>query len=210
MIGHLRFLGDRAIDDFARFDAALWRGPAPDAGTVARLAAKTRDRVAWGLLLPRFPNQDGYLYQQGLALRLAGAPRQAIHSFEAVAGGPWEAALQGVHGQYVENAATKTGWCYFDLGDYARAKRMFELLVRHDTGNRDALLGLAVTTMRMGDDAGIDLIDVVARMHTRAPDPYFLTLPEVRAVAELQKRIAKDHSPPRAPAVAQSPPAPPQ
>ena len=219
-VGHLRFLGDRATDDLARFNAGLWRGAAPDDATVARLAAKTCDRVAWGRILPGTSNRDEDLYQQGLALMLAGAPRQAIQSFEEVAGGPWEAMLQRSHSQDVEAAASKTGWCYFDLGDLVRAKRMFELLLRHDTGNRDALLGLAVTTMRMGDDAGMlgasaalagadpDLIDVVARLHTRAPDPYYLTSSQVRAVAELQRRIAKNRppdAPPRPPDAARSP-----
>jgi uncharacterized RDD family membrane protein YckC len=223
LVGHLRFLGDRAVDDFAHFNALLWRGSAPDDRTVARLAAKTSDRVAWGRLLPAATDHDEYLYQQGLALMLAGAPRQAIRSFEAVAGGPWEAMLQRAHGQYVEAAASKTGWCYFDLGDYVRARQMFTLFLRHDISNRDALLGLAVTNMRMGDNDGMlaacaalagidpDVVNVVARMRTRAPDPYDLTLPEVRAVAELQARIPKSRPPdaqPREPAVARSPAAP--
>ncbi len=220
VIGQLRFLGDRAVDDLGRFDAALWRGAAPDDRTAALLAAKTGDRAAWGRLLPATWDNDEYLCQYGLALMLAGAPRQAIHSFAAAGGAPLEVALQGVHSQYIETAVSKTGWSFFDLGDYTRARHMFELLLRHDQGNRDALLGLAVTTMRTGDGAGMfgacaalagaapDLIDSVARMHTRAPDPYFLTLPEVRAVSELQTRIPKGRlqdAPPGGPAAPQSP-----
>jgi S1-C subfamily serine protease/tetratricopeptide (TPR) repeat protein len=207
---HLGFLANRALDDIHRVDFALWHDATPD---TARLLAKRTDRLRWLTTFhPPSMHDEDALYGQGLALMAAGKPREAIREFEAAAGDTWQALNEPGRSRssVVDSAAAKSGWCYFDLGDYAHARAMFDYVLKGYSRDRDSLLGMAVTSMRLHDDDAVrgaweSLVKYekrslaeIAHARTRAGAPYHLTSSQLAAVHELQAAMAKA-PPPSAP-----------
>ena len=147
-MAHWGILAAHATSDLQQIHAAMWTSPN------ARLMSKADDRACFVRRFPAF--RDEIAFDYGLDLMLAGQPRKAIDAFAWAAGEPWEALQPGnglSHSSTAYDAATKAGWCSFDLGDYRRAREMFDLAGERSS-DVDAILGLGVTQMRSGDVDG--------------------------------------------------------
>jgi hypothetical protein len=160
----------RAEGEVERLHAQIWQ-PAY-AKAIPRLIAAEKTRMAFLGWTPKKRLRRDVLYLHGLDLMRAGSPREAIHAFEAVIGRPWDTLGPGTGLTYDtmdEDAAVKAGWCYLDLGNSARARQIFDLLVSESTTDPDRLIGLGVALQRSGDAKGARELCVRAKKEMRYP-----------------------------------------
>lgn len=163
-------LQERAAADVDRLHALIWKPS--KLKMPADLMARERDRMAFLRFSFRPTMRRDALYLHGLDLMRTGSSREAIHAFEGVIGRPWETLGPGTGLTFTttdEDAAVKAGWCYLDLGNSARAKQMFDILVGDQTTEADQLIGLGVALQRLGDVKGSRALCVRAKAHMRRP-----------------------------------------
>lgn len=197
--GHWVLLANRARTDLQQVHSRLWSGGETPAPEMARMMAKAADRAAFFEWVPLKP-EPGVFYDYGLDWMLAGSPRRAIDAFRRAAGAPWDAFEPGsghAHTSDAWAAVAKTGWCYFDLGDDAGARRMFQLA--GSARDLDVLLGLGATVLRSGEgdaaraacrrarSADAKGVERLVRSDSRVQvgHPFYLTRSQLRAAQEL-------------------------
>jgi uncharacterized RDD family membrane protein YckC len=195
LAAHLIFLQGLAERDLSGVYKTLWRNPwQPDAGTTARLVAKSEDRVLWMALI-RAPGWNEAFYEHGLTLMISGSPRQAIQAFERASAGQEDSS-------FVNHAAARTGWCYLDLREDRSAAQMFDYVLRNDPANRASILGIAVAHLHLGDLEAMqsdyrklsvsDRSDIakVVRAGQRT-ETLYLTAPQLKQIGDVQNRFAE-------------------